>query len=290
MSFVGKVLVVVQLVLSVLFMALAGAVFSVHMNWKDAYNKQATTLAGAQKSVSDMQAELDSVKQTSQKVVDDNKAEMARLADQVLTQTQQIAALTKKNNEDQQELQTQTALAETKAKEAIFRTQESDEQRAANRALQTALDDTASKLRTIEDEKFGLQVEFDKLRTKSQDDQVKLAFLEKVVRLKGLETDPKMAARLEEPPPPVAGLVKVIQKNRANQVKYVEITIGSDDGLIVGHKLDVMRTGVNGQKPKYLGTVKVISIEPDYAVCEVMREDSPPNGIIEVGDNVTTKL
>lgn len=290
MSFVGKVLVVVQLALSVLFMALAGAVFAVHTNWKAEYDKQAVTIAGSAKSVADMQAEMDSVKQASQKVVDDNKAEMDLLKNTVQTQIQQIDALTKKNNEDQQELQTQTALAEIKAKEAIFRTTEADEQRAANRALQTSLDQTAAKVRDLEDQKFGLEVEYAALRNKAEEDQLKLAYLEKLARKMGLETDPKKAAKLEEPPPPVEGLVKSLKKDRANQVRMIEISIGSDDGLIVGHKLDVMRTGVDGKPAKYLGKVKVISIEPDFAVCEVMREDTPPNGIIEVGDNVTTKL
>ena len=36
MTFVGKILVVVQLVLSLLFMTFAGAVFSVEQNWKTA--------------------------------------------------------------------------------------------------------------------------------------------------------------------------------------------------------------------------------------------------------------
>ena len=48
MSFVGKILVVVQLVLSVLFMALAGAVFSVHQNWKDKYDKQVILVEGVE--------------------------------------------------------------------------------------------------------------------------------------------------------------------------------------------------------------------------------------------------
>lgn len=290
MSFVGKVLVVTQLVLSVLFMALAGAVFAVHTNWKTAYEKQAVTIAGSAKSVADMQAELDSVKQASQKIVDDNKAEMDLLKNTVQTQVQQIEALTKKNNEDQQELQTQTALAEIKTKEAVFRIAEADEQRAANRALQASLDQTAAKVRDLEDQKFGLEVEYGNLRNKAEEDQLKLAYLERLARKMGLETDPKKAAKLEEPPPPVEGLVKSLKKDRANQVRMIEISIGSDDGLIVGHKLDVLRTGVNGKPAKWLGKVKVISIEPDFAVCEVMREDTPPNGIIEVGDNVTTKL
>jgi len=290
MSFVGKVLVVIQLVLSVLFMALAGAVFAVHTNWRDKFDKQATVLAGATKSVADMQAQLDNARQDSQKIVDDNKAEMERLKAQVLNQAGQILDLTNKNNQDQLQLQTQTALAETNAREAIFRTAESEEQRAANRSVQAALDEAAAKLRELEDAKFGLQVEFDKLKARSQEDQIQLAFLKKQARTLGLQTDPKLAARLAEPPPQVEGVVKAIKKDRANQVQMTEISIGSDDGLIVGHKLFVMRSGVNGKPAKFLGAVRVISIEPDYAVCEVLREDTPPNGIIEVGDNVTTKL
>ena len=288
MSFVGKILVVVQLVLSVLFMALAGAVFSVHSNWKDKYEKQEVVLKGAQKSVSDTQSEMDSVKQTSQKAVDDAKAQFGALSAEVQNQATELAALKKKNNEDQQELQTQAALAESKAKEAIFRIREAEEQRAANRALQTALDEIAAKLRQNEDEKFNLQVEYDNLKDQYNDGLEEVTYLRKIVKKHDLEIDPKAAAKLAEPPPPVEGLVKVVKKNRNNSPEYLEITVGSDDGLLKGHVMDVLRSGVDGQKPQYLGKVRIISISPDSAVCEVVA--AAKNGIIEVGDNVTTKL
>ena len=104
----------------------------------------------------------------------------------------------------------------------------------------------------------------------------------------GLETDPKIVAKLAEPPPPVDGLVKDVVLDRSNSPKYVEITVGSDDGLLVGHVMDVMRTGVDGKDPQYLGKIRVIDLRPDGAVCEVLSKAK--NGIIEVGDNVTTKL
>ncbi len=288
MSFVGKILVVVQLVLSVLFMALAGAVFSVHTTWKAKYVTQTTALDGAQKDVSNMRSELDAVRQSSQKSVDDAKAQVGQLSEQVQNLTTEITALRKKNNEDQLELQTQVALAETKAKEAIFRTTEAEEQRAANRSLQTALDELAAKLRQNEDEKFGQKVEYDNLKQQYNTGLVDLAFLRKVVRIHGLETDPKVAAKLAEPPPPVEGVVKDIKVDRTNRPKYIEITVGSDDGLLKDHRLDVMRVGLDGEAAEYLGKVKVISIKPNSAVCEVMDESK--SGIIKVGDNVTTKL
>ncbi len=289
MSFVGKILVVVQLVLSVLFMALAGAVFAVHTNWKTKYETQTTALDGAQKDVSNMRAELDSVKQSSQKSVDDAKAQVGQLSEQVQNLTAEMAALRKKNNEDQLELQTQVALAETKAREAVFRATEADEQRAANRALQTALDEVAAKLRQNEDERVGQKVEYENLKQQYNTDLVALAYLKKIVKRHGLETDPKIVAKLADPPPPLDGLVKEVKLDRTNSPKFVEITVGSDDGLLIGHELDVMRTGVDGKDPQYLGKIKVVQLYPDGAVCEVLR-DKAKNGIIEVGDNVTTKL
>lgn len=288
MSFVGKILVVVQLVLSVLFMALAGAVFSVHTNWKTKYEAQAILMEGEKKNVATAQAELASAKQASQKVVDDNRAQMGQLTQQVASQTIELEALKKQNNENQQELQTQTGLATTKARESNFRTTESEEQRAVNGTLQVALDTTAAAMRQLQDDQFALQIEHDNLKDRYLATLEKLSYLEQVVRAKGIDTDPKVAEKKAAPPPPVDGLVKVVQKDRTNRPKAIEITIGEDDGLLKGHILSVMRIGVGGKEPQYLGAVRIISIGPNFAVCEVV--ESAKNGIIEVGDNVTTKL
>lgn len=288
MSFVGKILVVVQLVLSVLFMALAGAVFATHQNWKDKYTKQAEDLKGAQKSVTDTLAEKETALKLSQKLDDENKLNVGSLTTELQNQTLELNALKKKNNEDQQELQTQTALALTKAKESDFRIKEAEEQRAANRALQISLDETAANMRQIEDDKFALQIEHDNLKDQLLADQVTMAYYKKMISLHKIETDPVLAEKRNAPPPPVEGLVKVVRKDRTARPKYVEITVGEDDGLLIGHVMDVMRNGVNGKDPQYLGKVRIISIEPDSAVCEVV--ESAKNGIIEEGDNVTTKL
>jgi hypothetical protein len=73
--------------------------------------------------------------------------------------------------------------------------------------------------------------------------------------------------------------------NDKSGVELVEITLGSDDGLAVGHELYVYRNGGQG---KYLGQIRIVHLEPDRAVGRVLPETK--NGVIERDDNVSTRL
>jgi hypothetical protein len=63
----------------------------------------------------------------------------------------------------------------------------------------------------------------------------------------------------------------------------IEVSLGSDEGLRRGHKLDVYRlTG------GYLGRAEVVDTNPDRAVARIIPEFR--QGIIRKGDRVATKL
>ena len=62
----------------------------------------------------------------------------------------------------------------------------------------------------------------------------------------------------------------------------IELSLGGDDGLQMGHELDVYRND------QYLGRVRVVSIKPDRAVAVVIREFA--RGVIQRGDKVATRL
>jgi len=66
--------------------------------------------------------------------------------------------------------------------------------------------------------------------------------------------------------------------------------LGSDDGLSKGHQLFVYRFGTieNGNRPKYLGKIELVYVDPDKAVGTVI--DAAKNGVIEKGDHVNSKL
>src|SRR5262245_33046621 len=62
MHFVGKILVVVMLVLSIMFMMLAGAVYTAHMNWRTEADKQKKAAADAMAKHGDVQTQIEAVK------------------------------------------------------------------------------------------------------------------------------------------------------------------------------------------------------------------------------------
>ena len=62
MTTVGKILVVLHLVLSIVFMAFAGAVFTAQTNWKLAEKAALTKLAKAESTIKEVQAESEKLK------------------------------------------------------------------------------------------------------------------------------------------------------------------------------------------------------------------------------------
>ena len=64
--------------------------------------------------------------------------------------------------------------------------------------------------------------------------------------------------------------------------EYLEISLGSDSGLVVGHKVTVF----NGEK--FLGEVQLTIVEPDKAVGYSIKKSK--NAVYHKNDEVTTKF
>ena len=288
MSYVGKILVVVQVVLSVLFMAFAGAVFSMHQNWKAKYDNEVATHDQTRKNASSAQTELDLAKNefdTAKKALEERNS---TLSAQLQTKTNEADLLQQQLAKVETLRSAQTGLADAKASEARFRQQDSVKQRIENEKLRVALDDSNAKVRDLTDKLFTLQTMYDELSASHTKQLESIAFLNKIVAANNLNTDPDYAAKLQLPPPPVEGIVKRAIQNRANQVELVSLSIGSDDGLIVGHELDVIRLADGDGESAWLGKVVVVSVSPDESVAMVVLPAK--NGIIQAGDNVTSRL
>lgn len=289
MSFVGKILVVVQMIMSVLFMAFAGAVFAIHVNWKAQYEAAQTQLDSTRQSLTAAQEELTTAKRDFETRLSDETTRANQFQARNTVLQQQVAALQDQQNTYEQQRDTQAGLAESKAEEARFRQEEAERQRVANQKLQARLDETSSEVRNLKDQLFTTEQDLADLGARYDALLEQTAFLERIVANEGLETDPRKVARMESPPPPVEGLVIETKKNRANRVQYVLLSIGSDDGLVENHELDVVRMPSETEvQSSWLGTVRVVKTAPDTAVAEVVVPAK--NGIIQEGDNVTTKL
>ncbi len=109
----------------------------------------------------------------------------------------------------------------------------------------------------------------------------KVAKFSTLLQRAGLPTDITQIKGVESPPP-VTGQVKRV--DAAN--RRLEVTIGSDDGLVVGHTLNLYRTT---PRPEYLGRVQIISVEPDQAVARVVGNTYQGKKIKE-GDVVSSTI
>lgn len=286
MSFVGKVLIVVQVVMSLCFMAFAGAVYVTHENWQAKYNDAQAQIASINKSKADIEANLSQARDERTRIEAELKQEVDKNRLAFQTEEAQVKDLTGRLNNVNNALERQTAIAVAKQIEADNREQEAEVLRKQNIDLQKRVDEVSGELNSEKDKSFNLEVAQRQLEERFNKQQITLAFLQKIVRKFELPTDPATVAGIENPPPKLQGLVEKIEKGRTNRTQYVVISVGEDDGLRVGHELEAL--GNRDQKPMYLGTVKVISVEADKAVCEVVAPSKL--GDIEVGDNVTTDL
>ncbi len=288
MSYVGKILVVVQVVLSLLFMAFAGAVFSMHQNWNDKYTAEKESTTRLQANLGEVQNQLELARSDFDIKFKQEESRATRFQaenDGLKAQVQRLTTDVEKKEAQREE---QTGLAESKSLEANFRQAEAEKQRIENDKLRVALDVESSKVRDLQDQVFTRDVTLEELRKQYKGMLTKMAYLERVVAAHNLETDPDKVAKMKLPPPPVDGLVIAISKNRANRVEFVEISIGSDDGLIVGHELDVIRLNAKEKSSDWLGRVLIVDVQPDSAVGRVVVPAK--NGIIANGDTATSKL
>lgn len=288
MSYVGKILVIVQVVLSLLFMAFAGGVYSMHQNWRAKYNDSQASLNRVQSELQQAQAEALEAKREFEARIAEEQAKAQAAQAEVTGMQASLADLTQQNALLKTQRATQTGLAEANAKEAAFRQEEAEKQRVENQKLQAKVNELAAENRELKDQIFTKDVAFKNLNNVYESSLVQLNYLKQVVSKHGMETDPEVVAKMNSPAPPVEGLVTHIRKNRANRVQFVEISIGSDDGLNKGNELDVIRVFGAENRSDWLGRVKIVDLGPDWAVGEVILPSK--NGIIQEGDNVTTKL
>jgi hypothetical protein len=281
MTFVGKILVGVIMACALLFLGISTVVFTTAVNWKAETAKQKDAVSKLQSKNNDLTAAVDAAKKDLDKAVADHKTAVAQadtrikgLEDDVKKEQAERAAAQSKLEVAQQSANTTLTLAEQRLSETtLLRDQKSAVEKQANeyKLQQTELND---KIRELE------------RQTKTLDDNNKdlrdrVARYSTLLRKNGLSDDISVVKGLESPPP-VKGEVKRIDARNSR----VEITIGSDDGLVPGHELYLYRT-----KPRseFLGRILIQSVDPDQAVGKVIGNTVSGKKIQE-GDIVSSTI
>ena len=288
MTLFGKILIVLNLVASIFFASVAVMVEMTHMSWRDEVMRSPAEAQAQGKDVG--------------------------LAEQIKAKNAQIATL----NAERQRLETQAKRSDLEHKYRISQLETAinlvTEQRntlQADLAQKTEQMQLALERQKVADDRLAQnQLEIEKLREeintalKDRDDATKLVADLEDKLADEVDDNAKLTARhrqlldqlsqykialadagkqLDPSPPRLDGLVLA-----SSDDGFVEVSVGFHDGLEKGHLMEVFRKGATPESNKYLGRIRIVRVESDKAVGQVIPELR--QGKIEKEDHVATRL
>lgn len=291
MTLVGKIFAIAITVLSVVFLALSTVVFVTANNWKRKADDAQTKITKLQGDVNKAKTEAEERTRALDAAKKDHDAELATLKNQ-------IAQLETNNKDFQNQVTQNRTIVEQQTQNAKNSLAEAEAMRTETEKLRETLANLQSLTNRYKEAELELQdkvVELDrdlKVAKNNNTDLRKRAALISALReeldllraelarpgaaspsLKARTTklasiinqgltDENQVKILEGPPKVLQGEVTRV----GVKGDYVEISVGSDDGLIPGHKMYVSRTS---PRPEYVGEITIQSVEADKALGQV---------------------
>jgi len=284
MNLIGKIFVFAVFVMSLVLMTFAGAVYVSHTNWKDEIERTPEQcIVGQRPGYKYLLQEAETERQTLQDQITSLSEKVGateRARDQVVAKLQ--SALSEKSGELDKLRQEQAALrtAEQELTERVKVAQ--DELKEATARVETLRKQVADQQGRVDDQvgraaKLAAELEEAKAfltmaneRKTQLEKQVQNA--RDLLKQSGLTLDSLPRDRV----PTLDGDVLAVAQDA------IQVSLGSDDGLQIGHTLEVYRSG------EYVGRAVVRTVKPDSAVAVLVKEFS--RGIVQRGDKVTTRL
>lgn len=277
MNLLGKIFVMLIFAMSLVFMAFALMTYSAHRNWYQAVTDPTTGL----------RARLNQANQQSNQLQEQIEKLQADITSEQTARREAVAAL---ETERQALIQQRDQLAQEQAqlvedqRVAVASMQATQETLAGMRTELGTLRESVRKVEQekeqafaevvkLSDELFQAQGELRRVNQRNQQLAQDVARQKQVLERNGLTG----FESLDGLPPQVDGVILASSGN-----DLVEISLGSDDGLVQGHRLDVYRSD------RYLGRIEVIRTAPDKAVAKIIPEFR--KGKIEKEDRVATRL
>ena len=271
MDTLGKIFVFAVMVMSVVFMSFAIAIFSSHTNWQKESERLQTELEQATAERAAKESELTTLIDQNAASEKDQEQVVKKLETALQQKDTELAGLKKKREVELSNLDKDIAdLSEAKderdaADSLVGKLRE--EIHGLQDKLKKSVNDGASLASELHQSESELAMTTE--RKKQLEEQVANARV--VLQQNGLSLKrPEMVI------PVVGGVVTAVANDLA------EVSIGSDDGLQAGHELEVFRAD------EYLGRLRVVSVKPDRAVVRVLKDFA--RGIVQRGDRVATRL
>ncbi|MDR1962902.1 MAG: hypothetical protein LBQ50_03890 [Planctomycetaceae bacterium] len=261
--------------MSIMFMGFAVVIYATHTNWK----KRSDELVEVRKEL-----------ETQKKQLEDSKADMAREHNEELTKRREVIANLETKvaelSEENGKLTKENEQLSNQEAEDIAAVNLSHESMQSLRAeveglrkdLRKSQEDCAklkSDLVTKTDKAHQLALQLTTYRSVGEKLLQDYRDAVDVLKKHGLKPVPELYTGI--PPKGIQGVVTEVRPKG-----WIEISIGTDSGLVEGHRLDVTRN-LDGRS-SYIGKIKIIRPEADRSAAEILPEFR--RGTVQRGDRV----
>jgi uncharacterized phage infection (PIP) family protein YhgE len=285
MNLLGKIFVVLIFVMSILFMALALMVYSTHRNWREEITRTPAQTVGNQtvgwkhryeqltQQNQKLQDELSRVQKEAVAVRTATAEALAKLQTEYSMRVQELATAEKELTEKSEALATATATLKTQGENVNVATTQVQKLTQDIRDQIAKADDLYKKSLELRDKLSQADVQLPRLTELNDQLTERLA----KARLLLAQTGMTLEDPIDRRPPPLEATVESV-----NAEGMVETAAGRDDGIRVGHQLNIVRNN------DFLGRIRITNATADRAVGAVMPEYSRRQ--IRRGDTATTKL
>ncbi len=272
MNFAGKLLTFLILIMSLVFLVLAVVTGASHQEWKEIAKANKTKAETARRL-------LDEAKQDTNRGLQQLKAEATSRQQQLAQLNTELAKERQNRQAKEQELLKQLEIATARLetlKQAEERLVSQDQEIAQKIELNKNLVDEVAKRRvevtTLTNDLFELKGRLDEYESRIADTTEQLAKAMKVLKANGLNENMLVAA-IE---PRVEG---VVLKSEGD---VIVLSLGTDDGLRVGHVVDIFR----GDR----FVAKAVLSNPEYNMSAARVMPEYRQALVKEGDVVSTKL
>ncbi|MFM7035833.1 MAG: hypothetical protein ACKOYJ_11740 [Planctomycetia bacterium] len=272
MNNIGKIFVFAVFIMSLVFMTFAIAIFASHTNWKTESERLA-------------------------KVLEEEKGKRGKLVEEINRLSTDVS--TSEAERDQVAAKLQYALNEQMGELETLRKEKEDFEKKQQAAIaeastaSAALERATATIKELREEIRTMRLKVDeeiegavKLAATLHEKQSTLAIVEeRKAQLEKQLANARMLLKqsglaVESLPrdqvPTIDGVVMAVADGS------VEVSLGGDDGLQLGHVLELYRAD------SYLGRAVVKAVKPDRAVAVLVKEYA--RGAVQRGDRVTTRL
>lgn len=262
MTFVGKILVIVIMACSLLFLGITTVVFTTATDWKDATAKEQTKLSELQKKQSDALGAIGASQKDLVTAKAQHEAAKKQLVDQIAILEGDKERALAEMSEARKGLEVAAETTKTSLAQAIALKNETDQLREQKSAVEKQANEFKLRQTELNDRIRELDRMLQTATNNAKDLRERVARLTSVVQKNGLPETPGQDSGPESPDPVQGEIARIDTQNR-----QFEITVGSDDGLKVGHQVVIYRTRPSAE---YLGKATVISTDPDRSVIRVI--------------------